>query len=144
MTRAPLQWPQHARREPPDPLTKIKRAPTPPDIPVLRDIHSMPDIPRIDLTGMREGDGRNPTLFDILCDHGKQLPPTIEAFIDFAREENLTCAQPMDDDEVIQIADNISSTVSTARCAHGSAAASGSRQRHHPHRWWRTTCPCSA
>lgn len=89
-------------------LTKIRRAPMPDtDKPVQRDIPPMPDIPRIDLTGMREGDGRNPKLFDIMCANGMQLPPTLEAFIDFARDKNMTCAEPMDDDEVMRVANSV-------------------------------------
>lgn len=82
-------------------LTTIKAAPTKPDVPVS------PDVPRIDLTGMREHDGRNPVLFNAMLANGLLLPPTLEAFIDFAREQNTKCDQPMTDDEVIQTATSV-------------------------------------
>ena len=81
-------------------LTTIKNAPSP-------DATPMPDIPRIDLTGMREHDGRNPVLFNVMLHNGLVLPPTLEAFIDFARKENTKCDQVMNDNEVIQTATSV-------------------------------------
>jgi hypothetical protein len=89
-------------------LTTIKSAPTPPDIQGAAGYPAdARHIPRIDLTGMRDGDGRNRELFNIMCDNGLLLPPSLEAFIDFAREKNMTCAETMTDNEVIKVANSV-------------------------------------
>ena len=77
-------------------LTKIKNAP----------MRRAQGIPR-DLAGMRDGDGRNPTLFDRVRREGHHLSPTIEAFAEFARRENAKAAEPMEEDEVIKVAANV-------------------------------------
>ena len=91
-------------------LTKIARTPEPP-AEVTRQVHDQggtaPTAARNDLAGMREGDGRNRTLFEIMCSVGHDLPLRLDAFIARAREENMTCAQRMPDDEVIRIATNV-------------------------------------
>ena len=86
-------------------LTTIKNAPTPPDAPAPPD-QPMLDIPR-DLTGMRDGDARNNALFGIMLRNGHYLPPTIEAFIEFAREENAKAAEPMIDTRVVGTATSV-------------------------------------
>jgi hypothetical protein len=92
----------------PTALTTIKSAPTPPDIQGAAGYPAdAGHIPRIDLTGMRDGDGRNEELFNIMRDNALLLPPSLEAFIDFAREKNVTCAETMDDNEVIKVANSV-------------------------------------
>jgi Bifunctional DNA primase/polymerase, N-terminal len=85
-------------------LTKIKHAAR--NLDATSKLPPTPDTPR-SLAGMREHDGRNDGLFDIVRRNGHRLPLNLEAFTDFARKQNAMCAKPMDDDEVVAVATSV-------------------------------------
>ena len=91
-------------------LTKIARTPEPPAEGTAQSPDQeriQPDAPRNDLGWMRAGDARNRKLFDIMRGDGLRLPPTLAAFIAHARMKNMEFGEPMDDDEVVEIATNV-------------------------------------
>ena len=71
-----------------------------------RGLPHQPDTPR-SLAAMREHDGRNDGLFDIVRRNGHRLPANLEAFTDFARKQNAMCPKLMDDDEVVAVATSV-------------------------------------
>lgn len=59
------------------------------------------------LAEMRAGSGRNVTLFDSLCKVARRLRPTLDAFVDWAREHNGKFGEPMTDAEVFDTANSV-------------------------------------
>jgi hypothetical protein len=65
------------------------------------------DIAHQPLAEMREGSGRNATLFHALCKVARHLPPSLDAFADWAREHNGKFGVPMTDAEVFDTAKSV-------------------------------------
>ena len=56
---------------------------------------------------MEANSGRNNALFDTLCKEARGLPPTLQAFIDRARELNQMFGEPMIDSRVVNTAKSV-------------------------------------
>jgi hypothetical protein len=67
--------------------------------------------------------GRNNALFDILCKEARRLPPTVEAFVDRARQINQTFGEPMIDSRVIATARSVFKYVETGQLRTGEHGA---------------------
>jgi hypothetical protein len=77
----------------------------------LDDLESLPtlnDAPAFvpDMRGMRQGDGRNNRLFKLGLRHVKSCDD-FDQLLDWCRTQNDFCAQPMEDKEVMGIAQNV-------------------------------------
>jgi hypothetical protein len=72
---------------------------------------------------MRANTGRNTALFDSLCREARSLPPTIEAYVDRARELNRLFGEPMTDSRVINTAKSVFRYVETGTLRTGEHGA---------------------
>jgi hypothetical protein len=59
------------------------------------------------LAEMRDGSGRNVTLFDALRKIARRLPPKLDAFVDWAREHNGKFGEPMMETEIFDTAKSV-------------------------------------
>jgi hypothetical protein len=56
---------------------------------------------------MKANSGRNNALFDALCKEARGLPPTLQAFVDRARELNQQFGEPMIDSRIVNTAKSV-------------------------------------
>ena len=75
------------------------------------------------VAAMRDGDGRNCHLFEALCRNARSLPPTLEAFMDWARNYNAMFGEPMSETEVFKTAKSVSDYVETGSLRTGQHGA---------------------
>jgi hypothetical protein len=72
---------------------------------------------------MQANSGRNNALFDTLCKEARGLPPTLQAFIDRARELNQQFGDPMIESRVINTAKSVFRYVETGELRTGEHGA---------------------
>jgi hypothetical protein len=78
---------------------------------------------------MRANSGRNNALIDALCKEARGLPPTLQTFIDCARELNQQFGEPMIDSRVVNTAKSVFRYVETGELRTGEHGAWFKRQQ---------------
>lgn len=103
-----------------------------PDRAYIQPTH-VPLVPRAgadrDLAEMRDGSGRNVNLFEALCKVARSLPPTLDAFVDWAREHNGRFGEPMTEAAVFNTAKSVFSYVERGELRTGEHGAWFKRQQ---------------